>query len=115
MQLQQLRMKQKAKDNINNSFSFKGLGTQFIILTPAALSNAQKNTILNSVESFEDNYSRFRKNSKLSKLNITKQLDKPSIEMQQMLKFAIKTWGATNGLFNISIGGVLEIQGYGKI
>lgn len=115
MPLQQLRMKQKANDNINKSFTFKGLGTEFIILTSHELSDKKKNNIIESVNDFETNYSRFRENSKLSKLNKTKKLSKPSSEMQEMLLFAIDTWKATNGLFNISIGGVLEEQGYGHI
>ena len=108
-------MKPRAKDNINNSFTFKALGTEFIILTPTELSAVQKNSILKYVENFETDYSRFRKDSKLSKLNISKKLDNPSLEMQKMLKFAVKTWETSGGLFNISIGGVLESQGYGQI
>lgn len=108
-------MKPRAKDNINNSFSFKALGTEFIILTPTELSAVQKNSILKYVENFENDYSRFRKDSILSKLNISKKLDNPSLEMQKMLKFAVKTWETSGGLFNISIGGVLESQGYGQV
>ncbi len=94
-------------------FSFYGLGTKFYILTEKKLSSDVQNEIILLVKEFEENYSRFKLDSRLSQLNSQKLLKNPSPEMTNMLKFAIETYKLTNGLFNISIGSKLENQGYG--
>ncbi len=102
-----------------HSFSFDALGTKWWIELPLlpGLSRANysdlESKVLDCVTQFEQDYSRFRPDSLLSQLNSKKSLDKAPSEMIDMLQFAISTFEVTGGVFNISVGGILEQRGYG--
>lgn len=106
-------MKPKLKNNLSCQFSFKGLGTEFYILTSKALSKSLQQQIVGKKDKFEQEFSRFLPSSELSKLNNQKYSINPSQEMLSMLQYALKTYEVTRGLFNISVGGRLEQLDYG--
>lgn len=59
-------------------------------------------------------YSRFIEKSLLSQLNKNKKLSKPPEQMVAMLLYAREISLVTNGIFNITVGGVLDSIGYGN-
>ena len=66
------------------------------------------------VQGFEQDYSRFRDDSFVGKLNQKGSLRNPPEEMLRMMQFAHSIHTATRGIFNISVGGALVSAGYGK-
>lgn len=67
-----------------------------------------------TVKEFIDTYSRFDPNSNLSKLNHSGAIRNPSKEFVAMMKFVHEMFIATDGVFNISVGGTLHGMGYGS-
>lgn len=101
---------------MTHKFDFDALGTHWWI---EFLSDLHKpidlqKQVLNVVDKFESDYSRFRPTSYLSLLNDTKKISNPTDEFVQMLKFAVAMHTTTRGEFNISVGAKLEQTGYGK-
>ncbi len=94
-------------------FQFEGLGTGWVIETKTPLADRIAMAILARVRAFEADYSRFRPDSKLGILNDSKQLAHPSEEFIAMLTYALSVYEQSDGLFNISAGGILEQLGYG--
>ena len=94
-------------------FELEALGTHWWIELPSGTKKSLKAEFLNVIEEFEDNYSRFKPESLIGRLNTNKTLPSPPAELINMLRFALDTYQATDGLFNISIGSRLEKIGYG--
>jgi thiamine biosynthesis lipoprotein len=74
-----------------------------------------KNKIIDRVNDFESKYSRFKITSELYKLNKNKIYENPDQEFIKLLNYALKMYETTDGLFNISVGGQLESDGYGRV
>lgn len=69
--------------------------------------------IVEVMDAFEGNYSRFKEDSLLSRLNNNRRLDlRGKREIREMLQIALEAYRTTNGVFNIAIGGYLERIGY---
>jgi thiamine biosynthesis lipoprotein len=99
------------------SITAEGLGTRWIIELiggeeefPLELSNLIKSTIA----LFDDTYSRFKPDSLMGQLNRKTLLTNPPRDMVEMFDFAHKMHTATNGVFDISVGGSLQKLGYGN-
>lgn len=99
------------------SIETEGLGTRWIIEildgqtsfpTDIARPLQQKITL------FDDTYSRFKPDSLIGTLNRKYHLPHPPRELLDMFAFAHKMYVATNGAFDISVGGSLQKSGYGK-
>ncbi len=93
------------------------LGTTwwFELFDTVDISDAELTTALAlEMERFEAKYSRFRTDSELSQLNYTGQFKNPSAEFVSLLRLGIEAYQVTGGVFNMSVGGVLESQGYGQ-
>lgn len=94
---------------------FDALGTHWSIELIGSLADAAVVAALTEkVETFEHNYSRFDPSSLIGQLNATKQLNNPPEELIAMLRFAKEMYAASDGVFNISVGGSLTGLGYGK-
>jgi len=68
--------------------------------------------IIEVIDNFEANYSRFISNSYVSILNSTRVLPDPSSEMLDMCNVAFSAYDATQGVFNVAVGDYLEKTGY---
>jgi len=94
---------------------FNGLGTHWWVELlgrndfPAALSEFIQST----ASLFDDTYSRFHDETLIGQLNIHKKLVNPPQELIDMFTFARKMHVATDGAFDISVGGTLQRLGYG--
>lgn len=64
------------------------------------------------VQTFEANYSRFKSNSKLSKLNQTGLFTSPDAEWRDILTLGQALYSKTNGAFNMLTGDTLSNRGY---
>jgi FAD:protein FMN transferase len=94
-------------------WSLEALGTQWKFSVPTATEHLPK-TITDYIESFEAQYSRFRDNSILSKLNRSGVLSEPPAELVAMLQTSMRLHETSNGMFNPTVGGALENLGYGE-
>lgn len=65
------------------------------------------------VKEFNDTYTRFDNASLLSRLNDEKRLQNPPSEFVAMMCFARDMYEASDGAFDISVGGPLHALGYG--
>jgi thiamine biosynthesis lipoprotein len=92
------------------------LGTHWWIesLTGEFSSDVRK-MVTNYITHFQQAYTRFSDTSLLGQLNKEKRLASPPSDMLAMLNFARNMHEATNGVFNISVGGELLARGYGKV
>lgn len=70
--------------------------------------------LLEVMEKFENDYSRFRDISFVSLLNKKKKIENPSSEMQTIIKQSLDFFDLTDGVFNICVGDYLEMIGYDK-
>lgn len=61
---------------------------------------------------FEENYSRFKVTSYVSRLNDTQKLENFPEELYEMLRYALEVEELTEGYFNIGVGKFLEAAGY---
>lgn len=94
---------------------FEALGTHWSIEIINNLADPDlTNALTQKVADFENNYSRFNPNSLLSQLNTNKRLNNPPEEFIEMLRFAKDVYKASDGVFNISVGGSLNSLGYSK-
>ncbi len=101
----------------NQTYEFDALGTHWWVepLNKYKIDGELRCKISDVVKKFDDDYSRFVKTSLISKLNNEKTLINPPAEMLQMMKYAKKTFSDTEGIFNISVGGLLSKFGYGSV
>lgn len=93
---------------------FNALGTKWWIDLPKSKNKLNIGTVKQTVEDFENNYSRFKEDSYIGQLNNKKFLDSPPSELVNMLTYAINVYIASGGVFNISVGSALEKSGYGE-
>ena len=95
-------------------YEFDALGTRWWCeVINGAVDDALRLIIDNTVRQFVADYSRFDEQSLLSQLCRDGYLNHPPAEMVAMLEFAREMFDTTDGVFNISVGGVLERAGYG--
>ena len=95
-------------------YEFDALGTRWWCeVINGAVDDALRLSIDDAVQQFVADYSRFDENSLLSQLCRDGYLNHPPAEMVAMLEFAREVFDTTDGVFNISVGGVLERAGYG--
>ncbi len=93
---------------------FEALGTHWSIKFKSdKFVDEYRSDLLRLVADFEDTYSRFKPDSQISILNQTSMLEKPSEELREMLVFSLAMHSASDGTFDISVGGELEKNGYG--
>lgn len=97
------------------NIEFDGIGTHWWIelLGKDEFSDELVDFITGTTSLFEDMYSRFHDETLIGQLNIHKRLAKPPQELLDMFEFAQKMHDATDGAFNISVGGTLQRLGYG--
>ncbi len=94
---------------------FDGLGTRWWVeildadVFPAAIATL----VTDTTKLFDDTYSRFKASSLVGQLNEHKRLVRPPKELLDMFEFAKKMHSATDGAFDISVGGTLQRLGYG--
>lgn len=99
---------------MDNFFEFSALGTEWAIELEKQ-DKILQNQILLAVDTFENNYTRFKDTSLLSELSQKSYLKNANDELIEMLKYALKTYKLSGGIFNISVGAVLSQQGYGLV
>lgn len=97
------------------NIEFDGIGTHWWVelLGTDEFPDKLVEFITGTTSLFEDMYSRFHDETLIGQLNIHKHLAKPPQELLDMFEFAYKMHGATDGAFNISVGGTLQRLGYG--
>ncbi len=94
---------------------FEALGTHWCVeLLGGETDRSLKSTVLRYATNFGRNYTRFSDTSLLGQLNLRKRLVDPPSELLAMLSYARDMWQASEGVFNISVGGTLQKLGYGK-
>lgn len=94
--------------------SFEALGTIWNVeFINSKLSSEKLKELSTIVLNFENDYSRFLPNSKLTILNKQQKFLNPSPEFIAMCRFALDSNTITNGIFNVGSGGILEKYGYG--
>lgn len=96
---------------IQRVLELDALGTLWWI--EAECTDQISNAIKKRIRNFEQDYSRFLPESYIGKLNDQKELSNPPDELLKMLAFHREMFHATHGVFNCSVGGVLEERGYG--
>ena len=95
-------------------YEFDALGTRWWCeAISGTVDDTLRLAIDDAVQQFVADYSRFDEQSLLSQLCRDGYLNHPPAEMVAMLEFAREVFDVTDGVFNISVGGVLERAGYG--
>ncbi|MET0979858.1 MAG: FAD:protein FMN transferase [Candidatus Saccharimonadales bacterium] len=99
-----------------HNHTFEALGTHWALETLGNnnLSDELVASVTQMVEQFTRDYSRFDPQSLIGTLNTAGSIQHPSEELRAMLAFAQKMFIASDGAFNISIGGALHKLGYGS-
>jgi len=96
----------------------KGLGTLWHVEFFAVLGEQKRGEIEKRLKEiigqFDDDYSRFNKDSFVGRLNETREIEDPPHDLVQMLTKSLEMYKKTDGVFNITAGGVLESKGYGQ-
>lgn len=93
---------------------FESLGTYWWIEILDELDDSDiEAVILQRVQAFHNDYSRFIPESYIGRLNKQKVLKNPQQELLDMLTFARDMFRETDGMFNISVGSTLGQLGYG--
>lgn len=100
----------------NNLFVFEAIGTRWWIenLDQRPIPAVVQDNILEYVQQFDERYSRFKQKSFVSLLQRGERISDPPSEFIDILRFARDLYHASDGQFNVSIGGKLHAQGYGK-
>lgn len=93
---------------------FEALGTHWWITFFGVIELGLQDDILQIVDKFEMDYSRFKETSYVSILNKKKKLENASDELLDLIKLSLEYYDKTNGIFNISVGSQLEKLGYGR-
>jgi thiamine biosynthesis lipoprotein len=63
---------------------------------------------------FETDYSRFKPDSYISRLNEERRLEYPTPELLNLLQFGVAQFSRTGGIFNIMVGATLVETGYDR-
>lgn len=97
------------------TFSFEGIGTYWKIYL-YALNRAQtertERDFIDILKKFDSDFSRFKENSFISKLNREKKLEKFPLELFEMLDYCEKITYFTEGHFSATAGTALNKIGY---
>lgn len=94
---------------------FEALGTHWWIELIDSYADVElTNALTARVAAFEHDYSRLEPSSYIGRLNAEKKLENPPAELRAMLTFAKNMYEASEGVFNVSVGGSLTKLGYGK-
>ena len=102
----------KSKTTLASSWQFEALGTRWSIETAEALSESDKNTLLQTVESFDSYFSRFRSDSVITSL--AKQPGTAALPHAwlPLVKLYDELYNITNGAFTACVGDTLSAAGY---
>lgn len=97
-------------------FEFDAIGTRWWCeaLDTSTISDELQRKTLQLCDEFNRAYSRFRDDSLIGQLNTNKVLPHPPQELCDIFALCHELYIASDGAFNISIGGVLHAQGYGS-
>ncbi len=108
--------KSNHKSNMTPLPTINALGTTWWIEIFAELDGENTQIVFNDlrvlIAEFEDNYSRFKPESKLSELNTTHKFPNPSKEFLDIIATGLKLYRDTNGVFNPLLGEHLNATGY---
>lgn len=101
---------------MTNKFTFSALGTTWWIEIFDQL-EAERLTIIFDdcqafVSAFENNYSRFKADSLISKLNTNRVFQNPSKEFKEILSYGKSMYVRSNTHFNLLTGHIQEANGY---
>ncbi|MEI7603645.1 MAG: FAD:protein FMN transferase [bacterium] len=91
---------------------FNGIGTTWFVEFFENVDEAIIENVKLMVQDFENKYSRFISTSEVSILNDQKFLNNPSEDFIKMIAIGEKARALTSGVFDLSIGGILEDMGY---
>lgn len=99
-----------------HNYTFAALGTHWTLETMGSkqMSTQFITLVMQTVDKFTNNYSRFDTQSLVGTLNTTGTINHASDEFRSMLAFAKEMYDCSEGAFNISIGGALHAYGYGS-
>jgi thiamine biosynthesis lipoprotein len=99
----------------NDILEFDALGTHWWCepLGQSVISEKLRQAIDATVNDFTNKYSRFNSGSLVGQLNSAGIIDNPPQEMIEMMNYARQMFIETDGVFNISVGGILNSFGYG--
>lgn len=101
---------------MSTTFTIDALGTRWWIElfeeVPEERLTALKTDCEAFIDTYERNYSRFKHDSLISKLNTDRKLENPSQELIDLLTFGKQKYLETNTLFNILTGHIQEANGY---
>lgn len=98
-------------------FTFESIGTHWWFESlehENPLRPDVKKALKEAADAFDHLYSRFRPDSLVGELNSHGQLQDPTQELLDMLAFCEEMFLATDGAFNITVGGTLHRLGYGS-
>lgn len=101
---------------MSQQFTFEAIGTHFWIeifdeVTYTEL-EATKSRLEFLSSKFNEEYSRFRADSRISILNRERKLKNPSAECRELLAYGKQLYLRGQGTFNILTGHILEARGY---
>lgn len=101
---------------MSNTYEFEAIGTHWWLelLDGSQFNDSLCQRLDATTAQFEQRYSRFRDDSLVSELYRTGRLSHPPAEMLRMLEFAKEMYEVSGGAFDITVGNVLHMMGYGK-
>lgn len=95
------------------SFSFEAIGTiWFIEIFDKKVDKSIQNIVIKTISEFETNYSRFKSDSLISKLNTQRHLKDVSTELFSIINFGERLRKLTDNNFSLGVGSILEKRGY---
>lgn len=97
-------------------FTFDAIGSRFWFedLTGKRLPMRIQKLVQGYADEFDNNYSRFKLDSLVSKLAVSGVLHSPPSELLDMLDISKQMYDVTDGVFNITVGATLSNLGYGS-
>lgn len=99
----------------NHLFTFDTIGSRFWVehLSGASIKPLVRREILDYVNQFDNDYSRFKPDSLIMQLAKSGELISPPVELLRMLDYSKELYYASEGAFNITVGATLSKLGYG--
>ncbi len=111
MHLNKLNNKLKSKNLVKKSITFEAIGTKWVIDVLGSSSDINEK-IIQRINKFDKNYSRFRKDSLVWKMSEKSGEYKLSADFKEMFDLYLKLYKLTEGKFTPLIGQVLSDAGY---
>ncbi len=98
-----------------NIYEREGIGTHWWLelLDSKVFPKSTQATIDRVMDEFNRDYTRFTDTSYVGRLNTHKSITDFPVELYDMLVVARDMYGVSDGVFDISVGGVLHGLGYG--